>query len=252
MKTKRFLATLIMVVAIPVLLLASPAKDIKNAAEDGKVAFLVVTDNSIKTDLSDCKKTIKAASKQTRNAVMIEINRSDDENTEILKQYRLTSIPIPMILALNPNGVISGAIQPSRATLESLVALVPSPKKAEVMKALSGGNAVFITASHKGMTTLGTVSDSCAIACQKGQGKAVCIKIDMNDEDESAFIKELKIDTSSAEPVTIVANPKGQIAAQFTGPVKVDDLVQATTKTIGGCCPPKVTGGTQACPPAKK
>ena len=61
----------------------------------------------------------------------------------------------------------------------------------------------------------------------------------------------LKINVGSDEPVTMVGNQKGQIAATFTGEVNADDLVQATKKKVGGCCPSKVTGGGGSCAPKK-
>jgi hypothetical protein len=247
----RSLWVLLLIALCPLVLLASPAKDLEKAAKKGQVAFIIFTDGKT-ADISGAKAAIQDAMKQVKKSVMIELDRSDNTNAEIVTKYRLSTIPAPMILALNPNGVISGAIQPDKATPEILAKMIPSPKKAEVMKALSDGNAVFITVGSKDMKTGTSVSDSCAIACQKASGRSVCVSVDMNDKEEKAFLTELKIDTAASEPVTIVTNPQGQISAKYVGAVKVDDLIQASTKKIGGCCPPKVTGGSAACPPAKK
>jgi hypothetical protein len=251
MYLRRLSCALMLVALIPLNLIASPAKDLEKAAQKGQIAFILVTEGT-KTDVSAAKTVLKDTVKQAKRSTMVELDRSNPDNAEIVKKYKLATIPVPMILALNANGVISGAIQPNRATSETLLKMVPTPKKLEVMKALSNGNAVFIMASHKGMTSSGSVSDSCAMACQKAPSKSICVSIDMDDKEEAAFLTELKIDTTSSEPVTIVANPKGQVAAKYTGEVKVSDLVEATTKKIGGCCPPKVTGETSTCGPTKK
>ncbi len=230
---------------------ASPVKDMKAAAKKNKIALMLVTDGK-NTDVSALKKTIKEVLKDNNTAVMVEVDRAKPENAELVTKYKLAKMAVPMVLAVNPDGALNGAIHEKRATVESLSKYVPSPKKAEILKALSDGNAVFITVSRKDMKSLGAVSDSCNLACQKVPGKSVCVNIDMNDKKELAYLRELKIDTASAEPVTIVANPQGQIAAKYVGEAKVNDLVTSTTKKVGGCCAPKVTGASKVCAPTKQ
>jgi hypothetical protein len=230
---------------------ASTAKDIEKANQKGQVAFILVTDGA-QSNVDTAKNVLKDTVKQAKRSTMVELDRSNPDNADIVVKYKLASIPVPMVMVLNPNGVISGAVQPDQLTTAALLKMVPSPKKLEVMKALTDGNAVFITVSRKDMKSLDSVSDSCAAACQKASGKSVCVNIDMNDKDEKVFLTELKIDPTAAEPVTIVANPQGQIAAQYTGEVKVADLVTSMTKKVGGCCAPKVTGGASSCEPTKK
>jgi hypothetical protein len=251
MSMQRKFWVLLIIALLPLKLMASPTKDLEKAAKKVQVAFVLVTDKGA-GDVEKARDTIKDAVKQVKKAVMLQLDRGNADNADLVKQFSLFSAPTPLIIAIHPNGTVIGAIPVEKATSELLVKMVPSPKKAELIKALTDGNAVLITVSSKDMKSSGAVSDSCASACQKAVGKTVCIAVDMNDEQERAFLTELKVDTSATEPMTIVANPKGQIAGKFNGPVKVDDLVQATTKKIGGCCPPKVTGGTSSCAPATK
>ncbi len=230
---------------------ASAAKDMQAAAKKSKIALMLVTDGK-NTDVSALKKTIKDVLKDNNTAVMVEVDRAKPENAELATKYKLAKMAVPMVLVVNPDGVLTSALDGKRAKFESISKVVPSPKKAEILKALSDGNAVFITISRKDMKSLGAVSDSCSLACQKATGKSVCVNIDMNDKKELAYLRELKIDTASAEPVTIVANPQGQIAGKYVGEVKVNDLVASTTKKVGGCCAAKVTGASKVCGPTKK
>ncbi len=58
-------------------------------------------------------------------------------------------------------------------TADGLVAMVPSPKKAEILQALQSGKAVFISVSRKGMAKQTDASTACAMDC--GQVKDQCV-----------------------------------------------------------------------------
>jgi hypothetical protein len=106
-------------------------------------------------------------------------------------------------------------------------------------------------AYKQGMKSADGISDRCTKACQQMDNKSVLVKVDMDDKAEAEFLTLLKIDSASAEPVTIVANARGQITSTYTGPTSVEDLVQAATRSAGGCCPRTVTGGGGNCAPQR-
>jgi hypothetical protein len=242
---------LLLVALLPLKLMASPAKDLEKAAQKGLVAFVIVTDGKT-ADISDAKTTIKSAIKQNKKSTMVELDRSNPDNADLVTKYKLATIPVPMIVVVNPSGSISGAIQPEKATPEMLAKMIPSPKKAEIIKALSEGNAVFITAYRKSMQSAETVNNTCAMACQQMAGKSAQVKIDMDDPAEAKFLAEMKINMSSTEPVTVVANPQGQIAGTYTGEMQVTELVTTAAKKVGGCCAPTVAKPDASCEPTKK
>jgi hypothetical protein len=250
MFSKRTAIMLFAMALLPALALASPAKDLEKAAQKGQVAFVLVTDGAV--DVSKAKATIQSVTTRNKKSVMVELDRSDPANSGIVTKYRLATIPIPMVLVFNPSGAISGAIQPERATPEALAKMIPSPKKAEIIKALSEGNAVFITAYRKNMKSVESINSTCAMACQQMAGKSVQVKIDMDDPEEASFLTEMKVNMASTEPVTVVANPQGQIAGTYTGEMQVTELVTSATKKIGGCCPKTVSKPDASCGPTKK
>jgi len=251
MKERIFLATLFIAI-LASMLLASTADELQQAAKLGKAAFVLVKDpNTIGTEIESAWSKIQDAMKLAKGSVLIELDRNDDANADLVARYRLSGAPLPVILVITPDGIISGGVEGNKATPEMLANMVPSPKMSQILKAIDDGNAVFITAYRKKMTMCDKVLASCEDAVKKMQGKAVLIKIDMNDKSETQLLNMLKINVGSDEPVTMVGNQKGQIAATFTGEVNADDLVQATKKKVGGCCPSKVTGGGGSCAPKK-
>jgi len=219
---------------------ASIQSDIEKANTKGNAVFLVVTEpGAVGTE----KALSIATQAQTlvAKSIAIEMNRSDATNGDLVTKYRLAGASLPLILVIASNGVVSGGIAADRATPESLIQMIPSPKKSEVLQALSEGKAVFLIASRKSMANREKVSDTCKSACNQMNNRAALVSIDMDDKKENSFLAQLKVNALSTEPMTSVINPQGQVTATFSGPVEVKTIIEAAAKKAGGCCP----GGSQ-------
>jgi hypothetical protein len=229
---------------------ATALESLDAASKSGKASFVLLYDQTA-PELEKARLLVREAAGRVPGSVVIEVNRGDAADSAFVAKYRILSAPVPLILVASTTGVITGAIPAGQATVDRLVKMIPSARKTEIMKALAGGNAVFITASRKNMATTEAVNSQCAAACQQMMGKSVQIQIDMDDPAEKTFLTELKVDLSSIEPVTLVANPQGQIAGVYKGTVQMADLVTAATKKVGGCCPSTVAKPDASCDPKK-
>lgn len=244
------LAILLLGLLVP-LVAASASKDLDSAAKHEKIAFILVTDQGA-TGVDQAKETVKQAMKQVKKVELVELDRSDPANADLVAKYRLAGAPVPLILVAARNGVLAGGLPASQATAEKLVAMVPSPKKAEILKLLESGKAVLITASRKGMANQPGATSACAAACGQLQEKCALVEIDIDDPAEADFLTQMKISLVASEPVTLVINAQGQITGTYVGAVDVPALVQAATKRAGGCCPPSVQNPNASCAPPKK
>ncbi len=215
---------------------ASVQTDIEQANKTGKAVFLVVTDPGVK-EAGQALEIARGAQKLAPESTVIEMNRADTVNSQLVAQYRLAGAPVPLILLIASNGVVAGGVPAEQAQPDMLVKLIPSPGKAEVVKALTGGKAVFVIASRKSMGDRLKVLETCKNASKEMKDKAISVAIDMDDTKESSFLQQLRANMSSTEPATFVLNPQGQVTGNFSGPVEVAQLVQAATKKAGGCCP---------------
>ena len=216
--------------------LASVQTDIEQANKAGKAVFLVVTDPGVK-ETGQALEIARGAQKLAPESTVIEMNRADTANSQLVAQYRLAGAPVPLILLIASNGVVAGGVPAEQAQPDMLVKLIPSPGKAEVVKALTGGKAVFVIASRKSMGDRLKVLETCKNASNELKDKAIAVSIDMDDKKESSFLQQLRANMSSTEPATFVLNAQGQVTGNFIGPVQVTQLVQAATKKAGGCCP---------------
>jgi hypothetical protein len=230
---------------------ATAGADLDRAAQQRQVAFVLVTDAGA-AGLDPARDLIRQVLPQVDQSILVELDRSDAANADLVTRYRLAGAPLPLILVAGRNGAIAGGLPAAQATAERLIALVPSPKKAEILQALQSGKAVFICASRKGMPARSTTASACASACSQTSGQCALIEVDMDDPAEIGFLTQLKVDLAATEPVTLVVNAAGQIAGTYVGAVDVAQLVQATTQKVGGCCPSTVAGGSKGCGPQQK
>ncbi|MDP2359797.1 MAG: hypothetical protein Q8O14_03450 [bacterium] len=182
---------------------------------------------------------------------MVEVDRQDPANAALVAKLRVATAPVPLILVAGRNGVVAGGVEAAKASADNLSAMVPSPAKASILKAVQDKQPVYVVASRKGMRDVPKAMSACETACSQLQGKPVTVKVDLDDPRERAFLDQLKIDRDSTTPVTLVVNAQGQVTGSYGSDVDVAKLVQDASKKAGGCCPPSVQGGASSCGPAK-
>ena len=216
------------------------------ATAAGKAVFLVVSDAGV-AETAKALDIAKQSNKAYANSTVIQMNRSEPADAALVKQYGLVGAPLPVILVLAENGSVTGGFALSQATPENLVNLIPSPKKAEVLKALGDKKSVFIVATSKTMTAKSDILGTCAQACVEMQQNAKVIEIDLDDPKEAEFLTELKIDRSLTNPQTFVINSKGQVMGKFDGNVNSAALVASAKKVSAGCGPGSGCGTKQGC-----
>jgi hypothetical protein len=213
-------------------------ESIESANKSGLAVFLVITDpgnanTQQAMDIANQAHTMYAKSE------VLQMNRSDAANKDLVAKYGVSNAPLPLILVIASNGVVTGGYTSYQATADLLVKVIPSPVKADVMKAMSNGKSVFLVVSSKNMKEKDEVMNTCSQACIEMQNNAKLIGLDLDDQKEKAFIAEMKIDPAITSPQTFVINSKGQITGTFNDDVNSTTLV-ATAKKLPaakGCCP---------------
>ncbi len=118
---------------------ASAQKDLDSAAKHEKIAFILVTDQGA-TGVDQARDMIKQAMKQVKKADPGRTRSGRIRRTPSLwPSIRLAGAPVPLIIVAARNGVIAGGLPAAQATADKLVAMVPSPKKAEILQLLQIG-----------------------------------------------------------------------------------------------------------------
>ncbi|MBM2815212.1 MAG: hypothetical protein HW421_1974 [Ignavibacteria bacterium] len=228
---------------------ADTKQEIEKANKKGQIVFLVVTEKG-NAQTQEALKLAQNAQKLYPESEVFELDRGNLSNTELIKKYRLTSVPIPLILVIASNGCVAGGAPSYNAKVEQLIMMVPSPREEEVLKAIYDGNTAFVVFSKKSDSKNKKQLDACQSACKNMDNKASTINVDIDDQKEKSFITKFNVDMKGTFPITYVVNAQGQVASMFTGIVESKSLVEAAKKKVSsGCCPP---GSGKTCEPTKK
>jgi len=230
---------------------ASTQTDLDQAAKQKQVAFVLVSEPG-STGLEQARDLIRQAMEKVKKSTLIELDRSATANAELVTKYRLTGAPLPLVLVAARNGALAGGLPVAQATVERLVAFVPSPKKAELLQNLQSGKAVLLCASRKDMSARAAALANCATACVQSSGQCVLVEIEMDDPAEAAFLTSLKVNSAATEPTILVVNTSGQISGSYTGAAEPGELVAASVKKAGGCAPGACAPGAKSCGPVKQ
>jgi hypothetical protein len=230
------------------LIFASVQSDIEAANKAGKYVFLVVTEKGNPNNAAALKIS-QDAQKLYQRSTVIELNRTDKANEKLVIKYKLESADLPLILVIATNGAdAGGTAYLKQTTAQELVDLIPSPKKAEVLKSMGEGKSVFLVVSRKSMSK-NKVLENCKKACSDMKDNARIVEVDFDDAAEKKFLESLNITKIGNEPDTYVINTTGAINNTYTGVTDVNTLKASATKKVGGCCAP---GSGKTCAPAKK
>jgi hypothetical protein len=216
---------------------ASTETDLAAAAAAGHPVFLVVTQGEA-PGMDTARRVVSDAQKIAPQASVLEMDRGDRANEAVVKRYRLESVPVPLVLVIASNGVAAGGARPHLVTASRLAAMIPSPAKAELLKAIDEKKATFLVLKRESMANRAGAQKAAGDAVTALKGAAVVVPVDLDSDREGAFLAETKVDVKSAEPIVVVYNAKGQGTASFVGVPKVEDLVEAATKQVKSSCGP--------------
>lgn len=222
--------------------------ELDKAKKAGKAVFVVVTGTGI-TGTDKATAIAKAANSIYKNAVVVQMNRDDAANAQLVGQWRLAGAPLPLILVLSSKGMPTGGYVLAEATADNIVELVPTPKLDEVYESLSNGKPVFLVISKKSHTDRAKILENCKSATSQLQNKASIIEVDLTDTKETVFIKNLNLRSTPNISTVLVLNASGQATGKFEGTAETNQLVLAANKVVQSSCGSSCAPGS--CGPAK-
>jgi hypothetical protein len=177
------------------------------------------------------------------------MNKDDASNKEVVTKFGLAGVPPPFILVISPKGHAVGGYTKEHATVDNLIRVIPSAKYDEVLDAINSKKPVFVVAARKSFTDKPAVLAECKNAAGKIPASASIVEIDMDDEQEAGFLKQIGVNTVATNTVTVVINATGNITGNFTGKQDAQALAAAANRVIKSCCP---GGSSSGCAPPKK
>lgn len=185
-----------------------------------------------------------------RKADWVAVNVTDPAEKDIVRRFNADRAPMPLVLAVAPNGAVTGSVV---GTIDEnkLVDAIVSQGAEQTLKALQQRKVVLLAVQGRK-----TSENSAAMrglkdfkADPKYAPATEIVTVDPSDPAESKFLSQLKIAPNTSVATTVFLAPPGSAVATFQGATQKQQLVaslQAAQSKSSGCCPP---GSGKTCGP---
>jgi hypothetical protein len=222
---------------------------IKQAADAGKYIFMFFSKTDDDQTLAMRKVFDKTMEKVADRAQWIAVSTNDSSEKAIVAKFDLGRAPMPLVLAMAPNGAITGGF-PNKCEEQQLLNAFATPVTEKVMKQLQDNKLVFVCVQN-GKTksndaAMQGVRDFKADA--RFASATEIVMLDPTDSAEASFLADMKVDPKTEEAMTVFLAPPGSAIAEYKGATDKTELVATLQKASSGSC----AGGScgpGGCPP---
>ncbi|WP_042371926.1 hypothetical protein [Bacteroides neonati] len=206
------------------------------AKDNNNMVLMVVTDKN--NSAEKMNGLVKESIKDLQNITIVQMSMDDEKNADLVKEYKLSGAPMPVLLLFSNKGLMLGGMVEAQVTKEAIVDAIPTPKYSDITFALSQGKPVFAVVSNNKFKSDKSARELCESAKKEMTGKAEIIVIDAEDAKESKLISMLNIKNKLEDTFIIAINGQGIMSGRFDVIPAQTELVAAATKVVqSGCAP---------------
>ena len=209
---------------------------IKQAADAGKYLFVFFSKTDDEQTLAMRKVFDKAMEKVADRAQSAAVNIEDLSEKAIVMKFDLVRAPMPLVLAMAPNGAITGGF-PTKFEEQQLLGAFSSPGTEKVMKSLQDGKLVFVCVQNDKTKS----NDAAMLGVRDFKTDArfasatEIVTLDPTDKKEASFLADLQVSPNIAEATTVFVAPPGTALTKIEGATSKDGLVEVLSKANTGC-----------------
>ena len=223
---------------------------LKKASDENKHLFLFVSEDD-NEETATAKRTFEAAVGKLGNAAQSAfINKNQATEKVIVEKYQLNGAPMPLVLALAPNGVVTGAYFGDKLKDPQLQDGIAGPGMQRCLKALQDQKLVFLC-----LQNAATKSNDAAMqgvnefkSDSRYAQSTEIIKVDPTAAAEQSFLTKLKLDPKMTEATTAFLAPPGTLISKAAGATTKDALVASLQAASSGGCGAGGCGPKGCCP----
>ena len=222
----------------------------EKAAADNKYLFAFFSTNNNDQTLAMKKVFDEATAKVADRALSVAVSLTDPAERDLVKKFELDRAPMPLVLAIAPNGAIMGGF-PTKFEVNDLLNAFGSPCTEKCMKSLQDGKIVLLCVQNDSTTSNAEALQGVNEfkADEKYAAATEIVMLDPTDAAEAPFLGDLKIDPKTKVAMTAFLAPPGAVVAEVEGATTKEALVAALQKANTSCGPGGC--GPGGCGPAK-
>jgi hypothetical protein len=213
----------------------SPGQEaLAQAASQQKFALVLFYRTADRLTESIAKTLADAVAKRSDQAVDIHVQVTNAAEKPLVDTFKIGRAPMPLVVAIAPNGAITGIFQQKfeeRFLAEALV----TPGMAHCMKKMQEGKLVLLCVDSTRTATVPAAVGDFKIDPQF-KDRLVVVSLISDDTNETRFLKSLEIDPARFEGSTMVLMaPPGTIVGKYAADATKEKLA-ADLHAAGKCC----------------
>ncbi|MEP3481350.1 MAG: hypothetical protein ABJZ55_19065 [Fuerstiella sp.] len=211
---------------------SSGQSSLAEAAKQNKFAFILFyRDNDATTQAM--YKVLNGQLAARNNASFVPVKITDPQERPVVDQFDASRTPMPAVVAVAPNGAITGVFA-QKLTAAHIDAAIVTPAQTRCMRALQDKKLVLLCVQPTG-------SNAVPAGVQQFQADKLnvnrtrVVSLQAGDPAESKFLQQLKVRPDTQSTVTAFMAPPGVLLGTFND--KVTPVILMTKlATAGQCC----------------
>lgn len=205
----------------------------EGAAGDGRYALLLFykqSDEPTKAMLATLKSSLAS---EADRAAIVPVQIGDAANQALVAKYDVSRAPMPMLLAVAPNGAVTGVFA-QKLSNENVREVFVTPTMMTAMKSLQEGKLVFV-AVHGASKTAAPAALKDFQADPHFKSRMVILKTEAGAPLEAKLMSQMQIDPRTKVTQTVLLAPPGVLVGKFEAAATKDDIAGALAQA-GKCC----------------
>ncbi len=211
------------------------------AVKEGNTVLMVVGDKQHSP--TDLKAIAQSATAGQKSVKIIEMDKGDKANAALVDQYRIGSVPLPILLVFSDKGLFLGGMNQQQATEKAIVEAIPTPKYSEILWSLSEGKPVIAVVSNSKFESDKSAKELSESVVERINSGATLVSIDSEESAEAKLITMFNVKRKLKDSYIVAINAQGMMTGRFEKLPTEDELLEAVTKVVhtgcspGGCGP---------------
>jgi hypothetical protein len=197
------------------------------------------------------KQTLDGAlARRVGQATSVLVRTNDPTEKAMVDQFGVSRSPMPLVVAVAPNGAITGGF-PLKVTEQDIAGAFVSPGMADCLGAIQAQKLVLLCvhpASGSDQLPVGVLE----VKADPQYGPATeVVQIRANNATEAKLLNMLQLNPKADVVTTALLVPPGRCLAVFEGSFTKAHVVEKLNSAQGGCCPGGKCGPGGCCPGGK-
>ena len=214
------------------------ATAIEKAAKNNKYLFIFFWQEKSEQTNSMWGVFQTATKKFADRADAVPLNVTDPSEKPIVDKFGVRGAPMPLVLAIAPNGAATRAFPESFDEAQLQQAFV-TPCQATCMRAIQDRRSILLCVQNdKTQFSQEAMQGVQAFKADPQYTKGtVIVVLNPADKAEQPFLKALQVDPQTATAVTLLVTPPGAPIASFEGAVTKEQIEAKVKAAQSGCGP---------------